>query len=85
MKGMDLLGLHVKDKVTNVTGIVTSMSYDLYGCIQALIIPSAEIPNREDLRGWYDINRLEVLNKTPVLKLPDWATEEIGCECKPMM
>lgn len=85
MKGMELLGLKVEDKVTKATGIVTSVSYDLYGCIQAIITPAAEIKNRDSINGWYDIKRLNILNDSPVLDLPDWDVEEIGCECKPIL
>lgn len=82
---MELLGLKVKDKVTDTTGIVTSISYDLYGCIQAIITLSAGTENRENLIGWYDIKRLEILDDVPVLDMPNWDIEEIGCECKPVM
>ena len=81
---MDLLGLKVQDRVTNATGIVTSISYDLYGCIQAVISPCADVENRENITGWYDIKRLKILNTKPVMILPDWTDEEIGCECKPI-
>lgn len=85
MKGIELLGLKVKDRVTNTTGIVTSVSYDLYGCIQALISPSADTKNRDSQVGWYDIKRITILDDSPVMELPDWAREEIGCECKPIV
>ena len=34
-----LLGMKVKDKVTGYSGVVTSLSFDLYGCVQAVITP----------------------------------------------
>ena len=85
MKGINLLGLKVEDKITKATGIVTSISYDLYGCIQAIITLDAGTENRESLNQWYDIKRLKILDDTPVLDTPDWNVEEIGCECKPLM
>ena len=39
MNELKLLGLKVKDKVTGFTGIITSVSFDLYGCIQVIITP----------------------------------------------
>ena len=85
MKGMELLGLKVEDRVTKATGIVTSISYDLYGCIQAVISPYADAENREHINGWYDIKRLKILDDAPVLSPPNWDVEEIGCECKPVV
>ena len=84
MKGMELLGLEVEDKVTKVSGIVTSISYDLYGCIQAVITPDAETNNRDSVIGWYDIKRLRKLTETPIMSLPNWDEEEIGCGDKPI-
>ena len=39
---LKLLGLRVADKVTGHKGIVTCVSYDLNGCIQAVVTPSAD-------------------------------------------
>ena len=38
-KHLDLLGHKVKDKVSDYTGVVISISFDLYGCIQADVRP----------------------------------------------
>jgi hypothetical protein len=32
-----LLGYRVRDKVTGMTGVVSSISFDLYGCVQAIV------------------------------------------------
>lgn len=44
-----LLGLKVQDKVTGFKGVISSISFDLYGCVQAAITPSvnAEGKNQE--------------------------------------
>jgi hypothetical protein len=34
---LTILGKKAKDKITGVEGIITSISFDLYGCIQASI------------------------------------------------
>ncbi len=36
------LGLQVRDEVTGFSGVVTSMSFDLYGCIQAVVTPKVK-------------------------------------------
>ena len=41
-KHLDLLGRKVEDKVTGIKGVVTSVSFDLYGCIQAVITTPAK-------------------------------------------
>ncbi|KKL98923.1 hypothetical protein LCGC14_1819580 [marine sediment metagenome] len=90
MKGMELLGLKVEDKVTKQKGIVTSIAYDLYGCIQVSITPEDKGAKGEEalLMIWYDLVRIKVLSKKPVIKVPDFEDmeeEEIqGPAIKPM-
>lgn len=38
-KHISLLGLEAQDLVTGFKGIITSISFDLYGCVQAVINP----------------------------------------------
>jgi hypothetical protein len=70
-KDMKLLGLKVKDRVTGFTGIVTTIAFDLYGCIQAVVTPAAvkEDKSLEDSR-WFDAKRLEVQSESPVMPVP---------------
>lgn len=65
---MKLLGLKSKDRVTGFSGVITSISFDLFGCIQALVTPPI---GKNDVRGeslWMDTNRLEIMSKIPVMK-----------------
>ena len=62
-----LLGRKVRDKVTGLEGVVTSLSFDLYGCIQAVVTENIE------KCYWADITRLEVLDPRPVMELPNFA------------
>jgi len=41
-KHLSLLGLKVKDKVTGYTGVVASIGFDLYGCVQAIVNPGMD-------------------------------------------
>ncbi len=73
----ELLGLKVEDRVTKYKGIVTSISFDLYGCVQVLVNPG--LRKKEDKLGeqiWFDIGRLKVLDKTPVMNRPDFQFEK---------
>lgn len=77
------MGHKVKDKVIEFNGIATSISYDLYGCIQVLVHPGL----REDCSlkdcAWFDANRLEIIGKKPIMTAPDFI-EDKGPTEKPM-
>ena len=72
-KHMDLLGLRVEDRVTGFKGVVASVSFDLYGCIQAMINPGTDKDGKLRDQVWFDVNRLEVLDKKPVMDRPDFS------------
>lgn len=68
-----LLGLKVKDSVTGFKGVVTGLCFDLYGCIQAVVTPPVDKDGKTFDGRWFDITRLEILSKKPVMELPDFA------------
>lgn len=41
-KHLDLLGMRVEDRVTGFRGVVSSVGFDLYGCIQAIVNPGQD-------------------------------------------
>lgn len=57
-ESLSLLGKKVKDRVTGYTGVVTSVSFDLYGCVQALVTPSATDGKEPYQSFWFDVKRL---------------------------
>lgn len=65
-----LLGLRVREKVSGFTGIVTSISYDLTGCIQAVVAPVVDDKGGLPDGRWFDVSRLEVLDEKPVMEIP---------------
>jgi hypothetical protein len=73
-KHLDLLGYEVKDKVSDFQGVVVSISFDLYGCVQADVRPLQL--TKEDgtiKRGiWMDIARLEIIGKKPLMEQPNF-------------
>jgi len=72
-KGMELLGLKAKDKITGLSGVIESICYDLYGCVQACVRPEY-VENRKaetPLAHWMDISRLTTSGK-PVMPVPDF-------------
>ncbi len=69
---LDLLGLRARDKVTNLEGIMTSVSFDLYGCVQVVISAPVGDDGKIPDGVWLDINRLEILSNTVVMPVPDF-------------
>lgn len=68
---ISLLGLRATDKVTGRHGVITSVCFDLYGCVQAVVQPPAK-ENGEHVEGqWTDVSRLEV-NTDRVMAVPDF-------------
>ena len=68
-KHLDLLGHEVKDKVSDYKGVVISMSFDLYGCIQADVRPKELNREGKMIPGqWIDVSRLKVTSKKPLTK-----------------
>jgi len=70
MTDLELLGFRVRDKVTGLTGICESVSYDLYGCIQAVVRPPLNEKGEVVDGRWFDVSRLEVLEEKPVMEIP---------------
>lgn len=79
------LGKTVIDKVTKYSGIVTSVSFDLYGCIQCLVHPGLDSNNKLQDQNWFDINRLEISVSTPVMPLPKFTLFDTGPTEKPIL
>jgi hypothetical protein len=71
-KHLVLLGLRVEDKVTGMRGVVASISFDLYGCVQAVLNPGLDKDGKPRDQQWYDVNRLKVLSRKPVMELPNF-------------
>lgn len=75
---LQLLGHRVQDKVTGLEGVVTSVSFDLYGCIQAVIHPGLDDSGKTRDQSWFDVNRLTVLPEPPVMQQPDFVSGDIA-------
>lgn len=87
-KHIELLGLSAKDKVTGFKGVIDSVTFDLYGCIQASLRPPIDDVRKEineiGLTSWLtkprngngngrvDVTRLEV-SKERIIDPPNFA------------
>lgn len=67
-----ILGMKVRDRVSGFEGVVESVSFDLYGCVQTVVKPPAKDGDAKDGR-WFDIQRLEVTDATRVMPVPAFA------------
>jgi hypothetical protein len=89
-KHMALLGKKVEDTVTGFKGVVTAVSFDLYGCVQAIVNPGKDKDGKLQEQCWFDIARLKAVSEKPVMTPPDFEYGEIargekGAAEKPMM
>jgi len=71
-KHLDMLGLKVEDKITGFSGAVSSVSFDLYGCVQGLVSPPVDKDGKTPDSGWMDLNRLKIKSKNPVMERPNF-------------
>ncbi len=76
MQEHPLLGHRVKDIVTGFIGVVESVSFDLYGCLIAVVRP--EVDKKKPGEGqdphWFDLKRLVQISKSPVMPVPTFET-----------
>lgn len=77
---LSLLGLRVSDRVTGFSGVVTSVSFDLYGCVQAVVVPGINNEGKIGDALWFDIARLSIDSPIRVMKVPnfEWSDESIA-------
>lgn len=77
------LGLRAIDLVTGFTGVNTSVSFDLYGCVQILLTPPAEDNGKLESSRYFDHERIEFVGDVPVMGLPSFAKVK-GPQEKPL-
>jgi hypothetical protein len=80
---LNLLGLTVRDKITGVEGIVDSICFDLYGCVQASVRRGLDKDGKVIDSHWYDVKRLDIKSTVHAMELPDFSLPEIGAADKP--
>ena len=88
-KYVQMLGMHGTDMVTGFRGTITSVCFDLYGCIQFILTPKSKEDKIPD-SSWFDANRVLVSATKPrVMDAPDFENQSIakaekGCAIKPL-
>jgi len=71
-KHLKMLGFKVVDKVTKLEGVVDTISFDLYGCVQAGINPGLDKEGEQKNCRWFDVSRLTIKGSKPVMDVPDF-------------
>lgn len=69
---IQLLGRSGKDKVSGFSGVVTSVSFDLYGCICVALSAPVKDGNLGDSH-WFDVQRVEYTNDARVMPVPKFS------------
>jgi hypothetical protein len=67
---INLLGHRASDLVTGYKGVISSVSFDLYGRVQVAISPPADRPELKS-GHWFDVHRLKV-EKEKVMTAPSF-------------
>ena len=70
-KHLDKMGYKATDVITGEKGVITSVAFDLYGCIQAILTTEAK-NGKESVSKWYDIARLKITSSKPVMLQPNF-------------
>ena len=71
-KHIELLGFMAEDKITGFRGVIESVSFDLYGCIQILLKPKMNDRGEIPAGNWFDITRIKIINKKRIVDMPNF-------------
>lgn len=80
---LKLLGHQVRDIVTGFEGTATTIGFDLYGCVQAIVAPKHNPESKEsegERSRWFDTKRLTVISDAPVMAVPTFDLVPGGSE-----
>lgn len=69
---LSLFGKKCSDKVTGFTGIISSISMDLYGCVQVVLTPPVNKKGEIQDSRWFDVSRLQIISNDPVMEVPEF-------------
>ncbi len=69
---IELLGYKAKDKVTGFKGVIDSVCFDLYGCVQLCLKPGINKDGKMPTSFWFDVTRLKINTGKRVVDFPDF-------------
>lgn len=70
---LKILGLKGKDRVSGMVGVVSSVCFDLSGCVQGYIRPMVDKDMKHREGGWFDTKQIEILSTKPVIPVSDFS------------
>jgi hypothetical protein len=70
-----MLGHKGTDKVSGATGVISSVSFDLYGCVHCALTPQAS--DKDAFTRSYDVQRINLSDEPPVMVPPDFFSRAI--------
>lgn len=79
---LELLGSQMRDKVTDAKGMVESVTFDAYGCVQALLRCKVTAEGGVPKQYWVDIKRL-LPDGERIMPVPPHFTTPPGKEAGP--
>lgn len=57
---INFLGMTGEDRITGLRGVIESISFDLYGCVQFALKPPLDKDAKIQPGCWFDSNRIKV-------------------------
>lgn len=69
---VNLLGCKGKDKITGFEGVVSSVGFDLYGCVQVALAPPVDKDGKLPSSIWFDVQRVDIKENERVMEVPDF-------------
>ena len=69
---IELLGFRGKDKVTGFSGVVDTVGFDAYGCIQLSLKPPMCADGTIPQGYWFDVTRIVVDFSERVVEMPNF-------------
>lgn len=82
---LQTLGLRGVDKVTGFEGMVATVGFDAYGCVQLALTPTLDKEGKPRDGHWFDIKRVTLGER--VMDIPAFASimqgQEAGAAEKP--
>jgi hypothetical protein len=70
---LKLLGCTVRDKITGLTGVVSSVAFDITGQVSAAVNPKYDEKEEKLPNGvWMHVQRLETTNQRTVMPAPSF-------------
>jgi len=70
---LEVLGKKGKDKISGIEGRISSIVFDLYGCVQVSLSQKVNSEGKVPDGYWMDFNRIEITDHERVLPLPEFA------------